>query len=353
MLRRTTAAPDLGFATRQLQPIEVDEPVRSRTTPLYLTAGFPFDAFDESAEHFRTGDGYSYSRVANPTVAAVERRIADLEGGADALLVGSGQAAIVVAVLGLVGAGQHVVAGASMYEGTRGLLVDDLARLGVASDFVAGSDPAAWEAAIRPETRALLIESIPNPRNDLPDIQAIADVAHAHGIALVVDSTLATPYLLRPIEHGADLVVHSASKFLAGQGAVLGGAIVDAGTFDAERSGHLYPHLTAPTRIGGPSLVERHGPLARFAHLRDALAVRLGPTISPLNAFLVGQGIETLSLRVERQSANALRVASFLHDHPTVASVDYSGRARCSRSRCTVARRPRGASSTRSSSSRP
>ncbi len=325
MLRRTTAATDLGFATRQLQPIEVAEPVRSRTTPLYMTAGFPFDAFDESAEHFRTGDGYSYTRVANPTVTAVERRIADLEGGADAVLVGSGQAAIVVALLGLVGAGDHVLAGASMYEGTRGLLLEELARLGVTTDFVAGNDPAAWRAAIRPETRAVLLEAIPNPRNDLPDLQAIADVAHERGIAVVVDSTLATPYLLRPIEHGADLVVHSASKFLAGQGAVLGGAVVDAGTFDATRSGHLYPHLTAPSRVGGPSRVDRHGPLARIAHIRDSVAVRLGPTISPLNAFLIGQGIETLSLRVERQSANALAIARFLHEHPAVASVDYAG----------------------------
>jgi len=324
MLRRSPAPP-LGFATRQLQPIEVDVPVRSRTTPLYLSAGFPFDAFDESAEHFRSGDGYSYSRVANPTVAAVERRIADLEGGADAVLVGSGQAAIVVALLGLVGAGGHVLAGASMYEGTRGLLLEELARLGIATDFVAGSDQDAWRAAIRPETRAVLLEAIPNPRNDLVDLQAVADVAHEHGIALVVDSTLATPYLLRPIEHGADLVVHSASKFLAGQGAVLGGAIVDAGTFDATRSGHLYAHLVSPTRVGGPSRVERHGPLARIAHIRDAVAVRLGPTISPLNAFLIGQGIETLSLRVERQSANALAVATFLDAHPAVASVDYAG----------------------------
>ncbi|GAA2174253.1 PLP-dependent transferase [Agrococcus versicolor] len=325
MLRRSPSAPPLGFATRQLQPIEVDEPIRSRTTPLHLSAGFPFDGFDDAAEHFRTGDGYSYTRVANPTITAVERRIAALEGGAEAVLVGSGQAAIAVALLGLVGAGGHVLAGASLYEGTRGLLLDDLARLGVATDFVAGSDPDAWRAAVRPETRVVLVEAIPNPRNDLVDIRAIADVAHEHGIALVVDATLATPYLLRPIEHGADVVVHSASKFLAGQGSVLGGAIVDAGTFDAERSGHLYPHLVAPSRGGGPSRVERHGPLARIAHLRDGVAVRLGPTISPLNAFLVGQGLETLSLRVERQSANALAIATFLDAHPSVASVDYSG----------------------------
>jgi O-acetylhomoserine (thiol)-lyase len=320
------AADALGFATRQLHAPASRGEVRSRTTPIYLSAGFPFDDFDQAAEHFGSGDGFSYTRVANPTTAAAEQLLANIEGGAEAVLVGSGQAAIAVALLGLVDAGGHIVAGSSIYEGTRGLLGDNLARLGITTDFVAdANDASAWERLIRPETRALVIEAIPNPRNDLVDIALVADVAHAHGIPLVVDNTLATPYLLRPLEHGADIVVHSTSKFLAGHGSVLGGAIIDNGKFDALRSGALYPHLTAPTRVGGPSYVERFGGRARIAYLRENVAVRFGPTISPLNAFLLAQGVETLSLRVERQSANALGVATWLAAQPEVASVDYSG----------------------------
>jgi O-acetylhomoserine (thiol)-lyase len=168
-------------------------------------------------------------------------------------------------------------------------------------------------------------ESIPNPTNDLFDIAAVAELAHAHGIPLVIDSTLASPYLLRPIEHGADIVVHSASKFLAGQGAVLGGVVVDNGRFDAERSGALFPHLLEADRLGGPSLWERAGGRARIAYLRDSVALRFGPTASPLNSFLIHQGIETLSLRVERQSANALAIATWLEQRPEVETVQYAG----------------------------
>ncbi len=316
-----------GFATRQLHAgTEPDGVVRSRTTPIYLTAGFHFDDFEQATEHFGTGDGFSYTRVANPTNAAVERRIAALEGGAEALLVGSGQAAVAITLLGLVGAGQHILSASSLYEGTRGLLLENLARLGIETDFVDDTnDPSAWRRQLRPTTRALFVESIPNPTNDIVDLAAIAEVAHQRGIPLIVDNTLATPYLLRPLEHGADIVVHSASKFLAGHGAVLGGAIVDNGRFDVGRSGDLFPHLAAPSRIGGPGFVERFGPRARIAYLRDCVALRFGPTPSPLNAFLIDQGIETLSLRVERQCANALGVARWLEQQPEVHSVDYSG----------------------------
>jgi O-acetylhomoserine (thiol)-lyase len=300
--------------------------VRPRATPIYLTAGFVLDDFDQAADLFTTGDGFSYTRVGNPTSEAVERRVADLEGGAEALLVGSGQAAVAIALLGLVEAGQHVVSASSIYEGTRGFLTDNLSRLGVATTFVEDAgDLAAWEKAILPTTRALFVESIPNPKNDIVDIVALADIAHRHGIPLVVDNTLATPYLLRPIEHGADIVVHSASKFLAGHGSVLGGVIVDSGRFDAERSGELFPHLITPGRLGGESIADRVGGLARIAYLREVVALRFGPTPSPLNAFLIDQGIETLSLRVERQSANALGVARWLETQPEVHSVDYSG----------------------------
>jgi O-acetylhomoserine (thiol)-lyase len=287
-----------GFATRQLHAGgDPAAPVRSRTTPIYLSAGFPFDDFDSSAEHFGGGDGYSYTRVANPTTAAVERRIAALEGGAEAVLVGSGQAAVAITLLGLVGTGQRVLAASSLYEGTRGLLLDNLPRLGIDADWVDDTNDAeAWRRAIRPTTRALFVESIANPRNEIVDLAALAAVAHEHGLPLVVDNTLASPYLLRPIEHGADVVVHSASKFLAGHGAVLGGAIVDNGRFDPQRSASLFPHLVAPDRLGRPLPQARAEGLARIRHLRDVVALRFGPTPSPLNAFLIEQGIETLSL---------------------------------------------------------
>jgi O-acetylhomoserine (thiol)-lyase len=316
-----------GFATQQLHAGEKrDAAVNPRATPIYLTAGFVLDDFDQASELFSTGEGFSYTRVGNPTAEAVERRVAALERGAEALLVGSGQAAVAITMLGLLQAGQHIVSASSIYEGTRGLFLDNLTRFGIETDFVDdANNPQAWERLIRPTTRALFAESIPNPKNDIFDIAAIAAVAHAHGIPLVIDSTLATPYLLRPIEHGADIVIHSASKFLAGHGAVLGGVIVDNGLFDAERSGDLFPHLVERSRLGGAGFVERAGGRARIAYLREVMALRFGPTPSPLNAFLINQGIETLSLRVERQSQNALGVARWLEQQPEIHSVDYSG----------------------------
>jgi O-acetylhomoserine (thiol)-lyase len=325
----STSARTRGFATTQLHPpadATPAAPVTPRAQPIYLTAGFVLDDFDTASELFAGGDGYSYTRVANPTIEAVERRIAALEGGSSALLVGTGQAAVAITLLGLLQSGERLLAASSMYEGSRGLLIENLPRLGIETDFVDdANDPAAWERLIRPETRALFAESIPNPKNDIFDIAAIAEVAHRHGLPLIIDNTLATPYLLRPIEHGADIVVHSASKFLAGHGAVLGGVIVDNGKFDIDRSGDLFPHLSAPGRLGSASAVERAGGDARLAYLRDSVALRFGPTLSPLNAFLIDQGIETLSLRVERQSFNALKVAERLEARPEVHSVDYSG----------------------------
>ncbi len=266
-----------------------------RALPIYLTAGFVLENFDQAVDHFSTGDGYSYTRVSNPTAEAVEQRVAVLEGGAEALLVGSGQAALAVTILGLLQSGEHIISAPSIYEGSRGFFLENLPRLGIETDFVQdANNPAAWERLIRPTTRALFAESIPNPKNEILDISAIAAVARRHGIPFIIDNTLATPYLVRPLEHGADIVIHSASKFLAGHGSVLGGVIVDN---DPER----------------------------LAYLRDSVALRYGPTPSPLNAFLINQGIETLSLRVERQSANALGVARWLEQQPEVHSVDYSG----------------------------
>lgn len=319
-----------GFATRQLHERASGDAPTSRAIPIYLTAGFEFDEYEQAAAHFGEGRGYAYTRIGNPTIETVEHTLAALEGGSQALLVASGQAATSVALLALLESGQHLVSSTHIYEGTRGLLRDNFTRLGIETTFLdAIDDVDAWEAAIRPATRALFAESISNATNRLVDIPALSAVARRHGIPLVIDNTFATPYLVRPLELGADVVVHSASKFLAGHGSVLGGAVVDSGRFDAERSGHLFPALVAPGRGRGgaptPSIAERTGGDARIAYARESIAPRFGPTPSPLNAFLIGQGIETLSLRVERQSANALAVAQWLETCPEVASVDYVG----------------------------
>ncbi|SMH39085.1 O-acetylhomoserine (thiol)-lyase [Rathayibacter oskolensis] len=306
-----------GFSTRQLHAGGAEDPLQARRTPIYLTAGFSFDSFDQARDRFAGADGYTYTRVGNPTTEAVERRIAALEGGRDALLVGSGQAAVSVALLTLASAGDHVVAAASLYEGTRNLLLENLARLGITTTFVEEADDAqAWARAMTPRTRAVLVESIPNPRNDVIDVRLVAEVAHNAGVPLVVDNTFATPYLLRPIEHGADVVVHSASKFLAGHGAVIAGVVVDAGRFDWRQPGERFPHLAGVAGDG-----------AFLAYARDVVAGRMGPTVSPLTSFLLEQGLETLSLRVRHQSRSALLIARWLEGRPEVESVDYSGLA--------------------------
>jgi O-acetylhomoserine (thiol)-lyase len=315
-----------GFSTRQVHAGTEWADASPRALPIFLTAGFTFDDFEHAAHHFRTGAGFGYTRTGNPTIDAVERKLADLEGGADAVFVASGQAAVSVALLALVGAGDHVVASTHIYEGTRALLLDNLSRLGVETDFVDDiADPNAWRAASRPHTRVFFAESIANARNDVLDTATVAGVADELGIPLVVDNTFATPYLLQPLQHGASIVVHSASKFLAGQGAALGGVIIDDGRFDSTRSGALFPHLVAASRTGAPSVAERHGGRARIAYIRESVAPRFGPSPSPFNAFLVAQGVETLSLRVRQQSANALAVAQWLARRPEVSSVDYAG----------------------------
>ncbi|HXH33505.1 MAG TPA: O-acetylhomoserine aminocarboxypropyltransferase/cysteine synthase family protein [Plantibacter sp.] len=321
--------PRLGFTTQQLHAgSTVASAPHARALPIFASAGFTFADFDEAEQRFGPDpDGYSYTRVGNPTVDAVERRLAALEGGVAAILLGSGQAAVNVALLALLQAGDHLLIAPSIYEGSRGLFTDNYSRLGITvSEVVDPLDVASWTAAIRPDTRAIFIESIPNPRNDLADLRLVADVAHAHGIPLVVDNTFATPYLLRPIEHGADIVVHSASKFLAGHGTVLGGVIVDGGTFDWAADTARYRELHTPNAgLGGRSYLEHAGRGAFSAYARNAVAMRFGPTPSPFNAFLINQGIETLSLRVQRQSENALALATWLDGRPEIESVDYSG----------------------------
>lgn len=338
-----------GFATEQVHGGFLPDTAHGARVPaIHMTSGFLFDDFDQARERFAgTDDGYTYTRLGNPTNADVERRVALLERSAEAILVGSGQAAVTVALLGLLQAGDHVVSARSIYEGTKGLLLQNLARLGIEVDFVADQrDLDAWAAAVRPNTKAFFAETIPNPKNDVLDIEGVADTAHRAGVPLVVDNTLATPYLVRPVEHGADIVVHSASKFLSGHGAGLGGLVVDGGRFDWGRTPERFPHLTTPDRaLGGQSYVQRYGNRAFVVFARDVVASRIGPSPSPFNAFLLRQGIETLSLRVERHVENALAVASFLERQPEVTSVDHAGLASSSYHDLAQRYLPRGAGS--------
>ncbi|TCU84858.1 O-acetylhomoserine sulfhydrylase [Curtobacterium sp. PhB191] len=322
---------DHGFSTEQVHGGFVPDAGHGARIPaIHMSSGFLFDDFDQARDRFAgTEDGYTYTRLGNPTNADVERRVALLERGVEAILVGSGQAAATIAFLGLLQAGDHVVAARSIYEGTKGLLVQNLGRLGIEVDFVADQrDLDEWARLVRPNTKAFFAETIPNPKNDVLDITGVADTAHRAGVPLIVDNTLATPYLVRPVEHGADIVIHSASKFLSGHGAGLGGVVVDGGTFDWSASPERWQHLTSPERsLGGDSYVERYGNRAFVVFARDVVASRIGPTPSPFNAFLIRQGIETLSLRVERHSANALAVAQWLEAQPEVTSVDHAGLA--------------------------
>lgn len=317
-----------GFSTRQVHVGEDVAEATPRATPIHLTAGFIFDSFQQGMDHFGAGVGFGYTRIGNPTIDAVQRKLASLEGGTQALLVASGQAAVTGAVLSSAGAGDHIVVSDHIYEGSRGLFLDVLTRFGIETTFVSAiRDADAWRAAIRPNTTALFAESISNAANLVLDVRQIADVADEHGIPLIVDSTFTTPYLQRPLEHGAALVVHSTSKFISGHGSVIGGVIIDGGHFDPARHGAKAPHLTTAGSGGIPSAADRHGGSARLGWAREVLVPRLGPAISPLNAFLVGQGLETLSLRVREHSRNAALVASWLETHPAVATVDYVGLA--------------------------
>lgn len=316
-----------NFSTEQVHAGEAADAAHgARVTPIYLTAGFEFDSFEEAGDRFAgEGGGFTYSRNGNPTTASLERRVAALEGGREAIAVGSGQAALTVALLGLVQAGDHVLSAQSIYSGTRALFENALRRFGVEIEFV--DDPAdvgEWRSRLRENTRVLFGESIANPSNDLLDIEAVAGIAHGHGIPLVIDNTLATPYLLRPGDHGADIVVHSASKFLGGHGSALGGVVVDVGGYDWATS--PFAHLTGPDSwLRGESYVGAYGPAAYTAFARAVVASVFGPVLSPVNAFLIQQGVETLSLRVARQSESALTVARWLEGQPGVARVHYAG----------------------------
>lgn len=318
-----------GFETRQIHSGELQEGAfGARITPVYLTNAFQFDSFEQSHERFAgTDEGQSYSRSHNPTNDVGERRIADLEGGTGAVAVASGQAAITSVLLALTDTGDHFVSQASIYSGTRTLFTRTFGRLGIAVDFV--WDPAseaAWDAAILPTTKLIYVETIPNPKSDLVDFEVIRRVAARHGIPVVVDNTIATPYLFRPLEHGADIVVHSATKFLTGQGAVISGLVVDGGRFDWANSTRRYPLLTDRPTSGAPSFLERYGREYAFQYyLRNAVVNDIGPALSPFNAFLLQQGMETLSLRMERHIENAQTIAEWLEGQPAVEGVDHAG----------------------------
>ncbi len=297
----------------------------ARQVPIYYTSSYVFESADHAARLFALKEfGNIYTRIMNPTNDVLERRIAALEGGVAALAVASGQAAATLAILTLAGAGGHVVAGAALYGGTYNLFNHTLPRLGIRTTFVDPSDPEAFREAIGPDTKAVFVEALPNPDLVVPDLRRIADVAHAAGVPLLVDNTAATPALLRPIEHGADIVVHSLTKFIAGNGTGIGGIIVDAGTFDWT-SGR-FPEFTEPNpNYHGLRLSEAFGPIAFILKARVESLRDLGPALSPHNAHGFLLGLETLHLRVQRHSDNALTLARWLQSHPAVAWVRYPG----------------------------
>jgi len=318
----------LDFETRQIHAGEhIDSDFGARVAPIYQTAGYRFDSLDDGEARFSGRSGaQAYSRNENPTNAAAGRRLADLEGGAAGIVVGSGQAAIAATLFALAGTGDHILATDRLYEGTRQMFLNSLARQGLVVEYVPESaSEEEWASRITDRTRALFTETIPNPKNDVVDLERLAGIAHRAGIPLVVDSTVATPYLCRPIEWGADIVIHSTSKWLSGHGAVLGGAIIDAGTFDWGAQPARFPQLNDEVRPGVPSFVERFGAAAFFVYLRTVTVLEYGPTVPATSTFGLLQGIETLSLRMERHTANAQAIAEYLERHPAVSSVDYPG----------------------------
>jgi O-acetylhomoserine (thiol)-lyase len=316
-----------GFETVALHGGHGGDPTtKSRAVPIYQTTSYNFDDTAHAERLFSLQEfGNIYTRIMNPTTDVFEQRLAALEGGVAALGLASGQAAVIYSLLNLARAGDHIVSSASLYGGTYNAFVHTLPRFGIEVTLVDASDLAAFEAAIRPNTKAVFAETLGNPKLDVPDLEAIAKVAHAAGVPLVVDNTLPTPYLLRPIEHGADVVVHSATKFIGGHGTTIGGAIVDSGKFDWKGSGR-FPDFTEPDpSYHGVVYTDAVGPLAYIIKARVQLLRDIGAALSPFNAWLLLQGLETLGLRIERHTANALRTAEFLKAHPKVLWVRYPG----------------------------
>ncbi len=320
-----TAQP--GFDTVALHGGHGGDPAtKSRAVPIYQTTSYNFDDTSHAERLFALQEfGNIYTRIMNPTTDVFEQRLAALEGGVGALGLASGQAASVYSLLNLARSGDHVVSSASLYGGTYNAFVHTLPRFGIEVTLVDPSDPAAVAAAIRPNTKAVFAESLGNPKLDVLDVEAFARVAHDAGVPLVVDNTLPTPYLLRPIEYGADVVVHSATKFIGGHGTTIGGAIVDAGKFDWKASGRFPDFVEPDPSYHGVVYTDAVGPLAYIIKARVQLLRDVGAALSPFNAFLLLQGLETLGLRIERHSSNALRVAEYLREHPKVLWVRYPG----------------------------
>ena len=316
----------LHFETLQLHvgQEQADPVTDSRAVPVYLTTAYLFPNAEEAAARFDLSKaGNIYGRITNPTQTVFEQRIAALEGGVGALAVASGAAAITYAILNLAGAGDHIVAAQTIYGGTFDLLQHTLIPYGIKTTFVDPSDLNNFEKAIQSNTKALYIETLGNPNSNLIDIDAVAAIAHKHQIPLVVDNTFGTPYLIRPIEHGADIVVHSATKFICGHGTALGGVIVDSGNFDWKAS-DKFPQFTQPeSGYYGVIFADLAGPAAFVTRARCVLLRDTGACISPITAFILLQGLETLSLRVERQVSNTLKVIDFLAKHPKVAKVNH------------------------------
>lgn len=296
----------------------------SRAVPIYATTSYVFHNCAHAADRFGLRDaGNIYGRLTNSTQDVFEKRIAALEGGVAALALASGAAAISYTIEALAQNGGHIVAQKTIYGGSYNLLAHTLPNFGITASFVDAHDLAAVEAAIQDNTRAIYIETLGNPNSDIPDIDALAALAHKHGLPLVVDNTFGTPYLIRPIEHGADIVVHSATKFIGGHGTTLGGAIVDSGKFDWAASGN-YPAIAAPNpAYHGAVFTEAAGPAAFVTYIRAVLLRDTGATISPFAAFLLLQGTETLSLRLERHAENTKKVVEYLTNHPLVARVNH------------------------------
>ena len=301
-----------------------DPATGARAVPIYQTTSFVFDDCAHAEARFNLSNaGNIYSRLTNPTQDAFEQRVAALEGGVAALATASGAAAVTYALQNLAEAGDHIVAEKTLYGGTYNLLAHTLKAWGIDTTFVDPDEPGAFERAITPRTKAIFIETLGNPHSNIVDIEALADLAHKNGIPLVVDNTFATPWLLRPIEHGADVVVHSATKFIGGHGTTLGGVIVDGGKFDWEASGK-FPRLCEPEpSYHGLSFTKAVGAAAYAVRARAILLRDLGATLSPFNAFILLQGLETLSLRVERHVSNALAVVEYLVKHPKVERVNH------------------------------
>ena len=317
---------NLGFETLQLHvgQEEADPITDARAVPIYATSSYVFHNSQHAADRFGLKDaGNIYGRLTNPTEDVFEKRIAALEGGVAALAVASGAAAITYTIENLAHAGDHIVAANNIYGGSYNLLEHTLPDYGITTTFVDPLDVSNFEKAIQDNTKALYIETFGNPNSDVSDIEAIAKIAHAHKIPLVVDNTFATPYLLRPIEYGADIVVHSATKFIGGHGTAIGGVIVDSGKFDWEASGK-FPAITEPNpSYHGISFSQAAGSAAFVTRIRAILLRDTGATISPFHAFMFLQGLETLSLRVERHVENALKVVDYLSKHPQVEKVNH------------------------------